>query len=159
MDFSVKSGKILIFIFAIKNGMKAVRVISAFLGLSIFMFGILKLVDPFKGWYSVQIRNSGMSESLYWLGIIGEISDGMLFLAGSLFVKKLSKQVFSVTIILASTIAIMIMVTAIRAHLHPNVPASVLPLKIKPPFIPGFFLILAIADIFLIRRIVIRNNR
>lgn len=131
--------------------MKAVRVISASLGLSIFMFGILKFVNPFRGWYSIQIRNSGMSESLYWLGITSEIFVGILFLGGVLFRKKLSKRVFSITIILASVLAIMIMVTAIRTHLHPNVPANVLPLKIKPPFIPGFFLLLAIADIFLIR--------
>lgn len=139
--------------------MKAVRIISAFLGFSIFMFGILKFINPFKGWYSVQIMNSGMSESLYWLGIIGEISVGMLFLGSVLFRKKLSKKVFSVTIVLASALAIMIMVTAIRTHLHPNVPANVLPLKIKPPFIPGFFLLLAVADIFLVRRGVLRNNR
>ena len=139
--------------------MKTVRVISTFLGLSIFMFGIVKFVNPFKGWYSVQIINSGMSESLYWLGIIGEISVGMLFLGSVLFRKKLSKKVFGLTIILASSIAIMIMVTAIRTHLHPNVPANVLPLKIKPPFIPGFFLFLAIADIFLISRAALRNAR
>ena len=66
---------------------------------------------------------------------------------------------FRVTIVLASALAIMIMVAAIRAHLHPNVPANVLPLKIKPPFIPGFFLLLAVADIFLVRRGVLRNNR
>ena len=127
-----------------KNGMKAVRIISAFLGYSIFMFGILKFINPFKGWYSVQKMNSGTSESLSWLGIIGEISVGMLFLGSVLFRKKLSKKVFSVTIVVASALAIMIMVTAIRTHLHPNVPASVLPLKIKPPFIPGFFLLLAV---------------
>jgi len=138
--------------------MKAVRIISVFLGSSIFMFGIVKFVNPFKGWYSAQIINSGMSESLYWLGIIGEISVGMLFLGSVLFRKKLSKKVFGLTIILASTIAIMIMVTAIRTHLHPNVPAKVLPLKIKPPFIPGLFLLLAIADIFLISRTAFRNK-
>ena len=131
-----------------KNGMKAVRIISAFLGYSIFMFGILKFINPFKGWYSVQIMNSGMSESLYWLGIIGEISVGMLFLGSVLFRKKLSKKVFSVTIVVASALAIMIMMSAIRTHLHPNVPASVLPLKIKPPFIPGFFLLLAVQTYF-----------
>ena len=139
--------------------MKAVSIISTFLGFSIFMFGILKFVNPFKGWYSVQIMNSGMSESLYWLGIIGEISVGMLFLGSVLFRKKLSKKVFGLTVILASAIAIMIMVMAIRTHLHPNVPANVLPLKIKPPFIPGLFLLLAIADIFLISRIALINYR
>jgi hypothetical protein len=43
-------------------------------------------------------------------------------------------------------------------HLNPNVPASVLPLKIKPPFIPGFFLLLAMADIFLIGRTGLKNE-
>jgi hypothetical protein len=139
--------------------MKAVRIISVVLGLSMFMFGILKLVNPFKSWYSVQIINSGLNEWLYWPGIIGEISAGVLFLGIVLFRKQISKKVFRLTIILASGMVIMIMVTAIRTHLHHNVPANVLPLKIKPPFIPGFFLLLAIADIFLIRRILLRNDR
>lgn len=139
--------------------MKAVRIISMFLGFTIFMFGILKFVNPFKGWYSVQIMNSGLNESWYWPGIIGEISTGVIFLGTNLFRKKLSKKAFKLTIILASTIVIMMMLTAIRTHLHPNVPADVLPLKIKPPFIPGFFLLLALSDIFLISRIVIRNDR
>jgi hypothetical protein len=146
-------------IFALKNSMKAVRIISAFLGFSMFTFGILKFVNPFKGWYSVQIMNSGLNGYLYWLGILGEISAGILFLGIVLFRNKLSKKVFSLTIILASALVIMMMVTAIRTHLHPNVPADVLPLKIKPPFIPGFLLVLAIADIFLIRRVVLRNDR
>ena len=84
----------------------------------------------------------------------------MLFLGSVLFREKLSKKVFSLAIISASTIAIMIMATAIRTHLHPDVPADVLPLKIKPPIIPGFFLLfLAVADIFLIRRILTRQGK
>ena len=146
-------------IFAIKNSMKAVKIISTFLGLGMFMFGILKFVNPFKGWYSVQIMNSGLNESLFWLGIIGEISAGVLFLGIVLFRKNLPKKVFRLTIISASAIVILMMATAIRVHLHPNVPANVLPLKIKPPFIPGFFLLLAIADIFLISRVALRNDR
>ena len=144
-------------IFAIKNSMKAVRIISAFLGILMFMFGIVKFVNPFKGWYSVQIMNSGLNESLYWPGIIGEISAGVLFLGIVLLRKKVSGKVSSLTILSASAIVIMIMVTAIRTHLHPNVPADVLPLKIKPPFIPGFFLLLAIADMVLISRIAFKK--
>jgi hypothetical protein len=143
--------------FCRKIVMKAIRTISTFLGFSMFMFGILKLVNPFKGWYSVQIMNSGMNESLYWPGIIGEISVGLLFIGSGLFRKRLSKQVFSGTTIAASAIVIMIMVTAIRVHMHSNVPADVLPLKIKPPFIPGFFLFLAVADILLTLRIALRK--
>jgi hypothetical protein len=139
--------------------MKAVRIISTFLGFAMFMFGIVKFVNPFKGWYSVQVTNSGMNEFLYWPGIAGEISVGILFIGSVLFKERLSKKVFSPAIISGCALVVMMMVVAIRVHLHPNVPASVLPLKIKPPFIPGFFMLLAIADIFLIRRIGLRNDR
>lgn len=139
--------------------MKAVRIISTFLGFAMFMFGIVKFVNPFKGWYSAQVTNSGMNEFLYWAGIAGEISVGILFIGSVLFRERLSKKVFSPAITSGCALVVMMMAVAIRVHLHPNVPASVLPLKIKPPFIPGFFLLLAIADIFLIRRIGLRNDR
>jgi hypothetical protein len=76
------------------------------------------------------------------------ISVGLLFLGSVLLRKKLSKKVVSRTIILGSALVIMMMATAIRTHLHPNVPADVLPLKIKPPFIPGFFCSLQLQTYF-----------
>ena len=120
-------------IFTPKNSMKAVRTISTFLGISMFMFGIVKFVNPFKGWYSVQIMNSELSDFSYWLGITGEIFVGILFLGSVLFRERLSQKAFSLAIIAASTIEVMMMATATYVHLHPNVPADVLPLKIKPP--------------------------
>ena len=86
--------------------MKAVKIISTFLGFAMFMFGVLKFVNPFKGWYSVQIMNSGMNEFLYWPGITGEISVGILFIGIILLKERLSKKVFCLTIILASAIVI-----------------------------------------------------
>ena len=139
--------------------MKAVKTISTFLGISMFMFGIVKFVNPFKGWYSVQIMNSELSEFSYWLGITGEIFVGILFLGSVLFRERLSQKAFSLAIIAASTMEVIMMATATRVHLHPNVPANVLPLKIKPPIIPGFFLLLAVADIILTRRILTRQDR
>ena len=41
------------------------------------------------------------------------------------------------------------MLTGVYVHLHPNVPANVLPLKIKPPYIPVFFLLIALSNTFL----------
>ena len=146
-------------IFTPNNSMKAVRTISTFIGISMFMFGIVKFVNPFKGWYSVQIMNSELSEFSYWLGITGEIFVGILFLGSVLFRERLSQKAFSLAIIAASTMEVIMMATATRVHLHPNVPASVLPLKIKPPIIPIFFLLLAVMDIILTRRILTRQNR
>jgi len=41
------------------------------------------------------------------------------------------------------------MLTAVYVHLNPNVPADVLPLKIKPPYIPLFLLVIALTNIVL----------
>jgi putative Mn2+ efflux pump MntP len=138
--------------------MKAVRTISTFLGISMFMFGVLKFFNPFKGWYSVQIMNSKLSEFSYWFGITGEIFVGILFLGCVLLRERVSQKTFSIAIIAASTMEVMMMATATRVHLDPNVPANVLPLKIKPPIIPIFFLLLAVVNIILNRRILTRQD-
>jgi hypothetical protein len=149
----------LLSIFKPKNSMKAVRIISTFLGISMFMFGIVKFVNPFKGWYSAQIMNGELNEFLYWPGITGEILVGILFLGSVLFRERLSQKAFSVAIIAASILEVMLMAIATRVHLHPNVPADVLPLKIKPPIIPLTFLLLAVGDIILTRRILAGKDR
>ena len=43
------------------------------LGASIFLFGFLKLFDPFHTWFQVQIENSGLPGASFVLGITGEI--------------------------------------------------------------------------------------
>ena len=44
-------------------------------------------------------------------------------------------------------IVVIMMLTGVYVHLHPNVPADVLPLKIKPPYIPIFFLLVAFSNL------------
>lgn len=60
--------------------MKYSKAISLFLGLSMFRFGFLKFFDPFKGWYSVQISESGLGFGSYVMGILGELVVGRIFL-------------------------------------------------------------------------------
>lgn len=129
--------------------MKYIKSISWFLGTSMFMFGILKFVNPFKGWYSVQVTNSGLGEYSYWMGIAGEITVGVTLMVTLVCRQKISEKTFSVLITSASLIIIIMMLTGIYVHLQPKVPADVLPLKIKPPYIPGFFLLLALSNIIL----------
>lgn len=124
--------------------MKAIKSISLFLGISMFMFGVLKFVDPFKGWYTVQVTNSGLGEFSYWLGITGEIAVGLVFLLSVYLRNVLSVRLGSYTLMAVSGTVLVMMMTGIYVHLHPNVPADVLPLKIKPPYIPVFFMLLAL---------------
>lgn len=134
--------------------MKVIKSISWFLGISMFMFGILKVVIPtINGWYSVQMTNSGLGEYIpIWVGIAGEIIVGLALIISLVIDKNLTNKIFRIIIQFASAAIIPMMLTAVYVHLQPNVPADVLPLKIKPPFIPIFTLLLALTNIYLIQR-------
>lgn len=130
---------------------KANRMITGILGISMFMFGVLKFIDPFKYWYSTQIIKSELPFPIlsFWTGQIGEIMVGIallyiLFLGAKISIKNVNR-VFTLSHIGIITM----MVVAIYVHLHPNVPHDVLPLKISPPYIPGVFLLIATFNLYL----------
>lgn len=130
---------------------KKIKVINGLLGASMLMFGLLKFINPFKGWYSTQILKSELPfpELSFWGGQFGEIIIGGLLLYILFFNSKVSKTKFHQISILANVGIVLMMAIAFYVHLHPNVPAEVLPLKISPPFIPGAFLLLAISNLYL----------
>jgi|SRR6185437_9490317 len=134
--------------------MKAIKLISWFLAIAMFMFGVLKVIVPtIGGWFTVQMTNSGLVEYIpIWVGIAGEIVVGLALIISLLIDKNLTDKKFKIIVQLASAAIIPMMLTAVYVHLQPNVPADVLPLKIKPPFIPIFMLLLALTNIYLIQR-------
>src|SRR5690606_10632815 len=73
-----------------------------------------------------------------------------MFISSIRQMKKLSSEYLRLLIYAASSLVIIMMGVGIYVHFHPNVPAEVLPLKIKPPYIPAFFMALAITNITLI---------
>jgi hypothetical protein len=117
-----------------------------------FMVGFLKFFNPFKGWYIVQVANSGLGDVAYWMGITGELIVGTTLILGLTYQGKVSTKLFYTLLIATSGLVIVMMTVGFYVHLHPNVPAEVLPLKIKPPFIPGMFLALGAYNIYLIRK-------
>lgn len=129
---------------------KPIRIISGFLGISMFMFGILKFVNPFKTWYTLQVEYSELPFPVlsYWAGQIGEIVVGGLFLALTFLNTDLREKRAGRLFLLGNITIIIMMLAAFYVHYNPNVPADVLPLKIRPPFIPGFFLVLALINIY-----------
>lgn len=132
--------------------MKFSKPISWFLGISMFMFGVLKFVPPFRDWYTVQITNSGLGSFSYAMGISGEMTVGAALIMMLLPGPQVSDKIRFFITGISCCIIIVMMLTGIYVHLHPNVPAEVLPLKIKSPFIPAFFIALAVANLFLTRK-------
>lgn len=134
--------------------MKMIELISLFLGVSMFMVGFLKFFNPFKSWYATQITTSGLGSTAYWIGISGEIVVGLLFVLLLIIKNRMPAKLFYTAIAGCSGVVSVIMVVGFYVHLHPDVPGEVLPLKVKPPVIPGVFLLLAVFNILVVRRLI-----
>lgn len=137
--------------------MRYLNLTSWFLAISMLMFGILKFVNPFKSWYSVQVTNSELGQLSYAMGIVGEIGVGTTLILCLVYRQKIPLRVYHLLTNVSFIIIIIMMFTGIYVHLHPNVPAEVLPLKIKPPYIPTFFLMLALSNIYLSFKQMVNN--
>ncbi|WP_407688953.1 hypothetical protein [Mycobacterium sp. HUMS_1102779] len=132
-------------------GNKIVTYNSTFLGVTMFLFGFLKFFNPFRTWFDVQITKSGLPRSSIPMAMAGEMSIGLSLLSASFLGRKRS-NLFGPIVSAASVGLIANMGGATYVHLHPEVPADVLPLKIKPPIIPGFVMLLAGVNLFELRR-------
>lgn len=120
---------------------------SVFLGMLMFTFGFLKYFEPFHSWFHVQITKSGLPSLSFPMGIAGEMSIGLTLLLAFGFKNRIGKA-FTPIVSLASAGLIANMAVATYVHLQPEVPANVLPLGIKAPFIPLFVMFLAGLNLF-----------
>lgn len=121
---------------------KILKYNSMFLGTAIFIFGFLKFFDPFTTWFHIQIAKSGLPPFSIPLGMAGEMSIGLSLLLATVFRERIA-SLFTPVVALASAGLTVNMAVAIYVHLQPEVPASVLPLGIKPPLIPLSFMLSA----------------
>ena len=121
---------------------KVLKYNSILLGTAIFMFGFLKFFEPFNTWFHIQIAKSGLPPFSIPLGMATEMSIGLGLLLATFFRERIG-SLFRPVVALASAGLIVNMAVAIYVHLQPQVPASVLPLGIRPPFIPLVFMLLA----------------
>ena len=123
------------------------KVLTLLLGVWMFMFGFLKFFQPIRGWFDVQIQQSHLPHEAVIAGKVSEMVTGVLFLLPWLR-RSLTAKSKDQILLIACFILFTQMVVAIYVHLQPGVPASVLPLGIKPPVIPGFVLLLALLTAF-----------
>jgi hypothetical protein len=136
------------------QGNKILRYNSLFLGVFMFLFGFLKLFEPFRTWFVIQITKSGLPRFSIPLGKAGEMAIGLGLLSASRFGQKLP-NLDSPIAFAASAGLVANMGVATYVHLQPEVPANVLPLRIKRPFIPLFVMFLAVVNIYQLYR----NNK
>jgi hypothetical protein len=127
---------------------KILKYNSIFLGLFMFVFGFLKLFEPFHTWFDIQITKSGLPRFSIPLGKAGEMGIGLGLLSASCFRQKIP-NLYNPIVFAASAGLIVNMGIATYVHLQPEVPANVLPLGIKPPL---FVMFLAAANLYQLYR-------
>lgn len=121
------------------------KVLSLFLGVLMFMFGLLKFFHPIDEWFDVQIEQSHLPHEAILAGKVAELATGLL-LSVPWFFKPLATKSRDQILLIASLLLFSQMAVAIYVHLQPEVPASVLPLGVKPPVIPIFVLLLGLLN-------------
>ncbi|MGO8970527.1 MAG: hypothetical protein ACLQDQ_13270 [Myxococcaceae bacterium] len=132
--------------------------LGLFLGAAIFLFGSLKLFDPFHSWFELQVANSGLPPPSFVMGIAGEIGTGVALLGSFIARRQLADARHALSAGACLSLIVM-MCVATYVHLQPNVPAAVLPLGIKPPVIPLSFLMLAAGDLLMHARLWLEGAR
>jgi hypothetical protein len=123
------------------------KALSLFLGVLMFIFGFLKFFQPFRGWFDIQIQQSHLPHASIIPGKLMEMVTGCLFLLPWLR-RSLTAKSRDQLLLIACLILVAQMSVAIYVHLQPGVPASVLPLGIKPPVIPFVVLLLGLLTAF-----------
>jgi hypothetical protein len=122
---------------------RLIKPLSLVLGVVMFLFGFLKFFHPIDGWFDVQIQQSHLPHAAILAGKLGELTTGILFLL-PWSLKSISEKHRQQILLVACLLLFSQMAVAIYVHLQPGVPASVLPLGIKRPFIPVTVLLLGI---------------
>jgi hypothetical protein len=117
--------------------------LSLLLGVWMFLFGFLKFFQPIRGWFDVQIQQSHLPHEAILAGKLTEMLTGVLFLLPWLR-RSLTAKSKDQLLLVACFILFTQMAVAIYVHLQPGVPASVLPLGVKPPIIPTIVLLLGL---------------
>lgn len=127
------------------------KALSLFLGGLMFMFGFLKFFQPISGWFEIQIQQSHLPHEAIIAGKLTEMLTGVLFLLPWLR-RSLTPKSKDQILLIACFLLLTQMAVAIYVHLQPGVPASVLPLGIKPPVIPVIVLLLGLLTAFDVRK-------
>lgn len=134
---------------------KSIRAITAFLGLFMLMPGTVKFFDPFKTMFTVQITESELPFPIlsYWTGQLGEIFIGLLLFILVFFWGKIASSIAERAFYLGNLGVTVIMLVSLYVHSHPNVPAHVLPMEQKFPFLSLLLLFLVGLNIYLYKKI------
>ncbi|WP_282053644.1 hypothetical protein [Maribacter luteus] len=80
-----------------------------------------------------------------------EVGIGILMLYLAFKGNKLSTSLRNKLFNFGNLTIVIMMIVAVYTHLHPNVPAEVLPMEFKPPIMPIGYILLVVYNFYLFR--------
>jgi hypothetical protein len=139
---------------------KSVKIITGILGFIMLMPGLAKFTEPFKTFIYKHLTGIGFPfpEVMQYVVKFSEIGVGLLMLFLAFKGASLSKPLRNKMFYLGNLTIIIMMLVAVYTHLHPNVPAEILPMEFKPPVMPISYIVLVLLNIFLNRKTTYNGN-
>ena len=132
---------------------KSVKIITGILGFIMLMPGLAKFTEPFKTFIYKHLTIIGfpLPDLMQYVVKFSEIGVGFLLLYLAFKGSKLNPSVRNKLFYLGNLTVVAMMVVAVYTHLHPNVPAEILPMEFKPPYMPIGYLVLVFANLYFYR--------
>jgi len=139
---------------------RSVRIITGVLGILMFLPGLNKFFEPAHTKFLDQIILSDLpfTTFTYWLAIVSELVIGLTLVFLALFEKKMSTALGRKIFYLGHFVVLFMMLVAVYVHLHPNVPAEMLPIA-KPPYMPLVYMFIVGLNLFLNRKRIDHNSQ
>jgi hypothetical protein len=130
---------------------KSERLLTGLLGGFMILGGSAKFFEPFATMFGKQIALSQLPFPMLSVlaGQAGEIASGLVLLAFFVFSEKFAGALGDKIFYLTNLLIVIIMLVAVYVHLHPDVPAEVLPFQSKPPVLTIIVMLLALLNAFL----------
>lgn len=130
---------------------KLMKIITAILAFFMLVPGFAKFTEPMATKFAAQIENAQLPYPTYsfLFAQLGLIIAGLLLLSVLLFWKRFSPSFSTLLFYLGHLLVVPVMSVVFYVHMHPDVPAEILPMGIKPPYISAFLITLAVVNILL----------
>ena len=130
------------------------RLLSGLLGAFLLLGGVAKFFLPFTDMFAQQIALSQLPFPALsaFGGQAGEITAGIILLGYFVGWQRLQGPISDLIFALTTLLVVIIMLVAVYVHLHPDVPAEVLPFQSKPPVLTVIVMALAILNGWLRRK-------
>ena len=134
---------------------KPVKILSAILGFMILLPGLAKFTEPFKTFILQHLTIIGFPfpELMQYAVKFSEIGVGLVLVFLAFSGQKSGPFVKRISFYTSNLIIVVMMLVAIYTHMHPNVPAEILPLEFKPPVMPLVYIVLVLLNLHFYRTV------